>query len=124
MTLSEKILYHQIHPLKLVADISGSIVSTWLIWQHEFLLAMLGAFLPAVVGSLLVIRFADLERLRDSRMGRYIAGFMTRPIEAWRFGGQIVMWLGAWHHQIWWIPLGAAIVVAAWMSGLWIKALR
>ncbi len=119
MTLAEKVLYHQIHPAKLAADVSGSVISTYLIWQHEFVAAMLGAFTPALVGSALVIRLADLERLRDSRLGRYVKRYMTRPIEAWRFGGQVVMWVGAWNRRWWSIPLGAAVVVAAWLSGLW-----
>src|SRR5262245_35807893 len=104
MTLSEKVLYHQIHPAKLATDISASIVSTYFIWQHWFWTAMLTAFAPAIVGSMLVMRFADLERLKASRFGRYICRFMTRPVEAWRFAGQVVMWVGAWLHRWWAIP--------------------
>ena len=118
MYLQEKLLYHQIHPAKLAADIGGSIASSYFIWQHQFWTAMVAAFVPALLGSALVIRFADLERMKASRLGRYISWSMTRPIEVWRFGGQIVMWVGAWYHQWATILLGAVLVLAAWMCGL------
>jgi hypothetical protein len=118
MTLQQKVLYHQIHPAKLAADISASVISGYLMWQHEFWLALVIAFGLAIIASALVIRFLDLAWLADSRLGRYTAWHMTRPIEAWRMGGQIVMWIGTWYHQWATIVLGAALVVAAWMFGL------
>ena len=119
MDLAEKVLYHQIHPAKLAADITGSIISTYLMWHRRFGPAMFSAWVPAILGSALVLRFADLERLKQSRFGHYIQRFMTRRIEAWRFAGQIVMWIGAWYHQFWLIAAGIATVIAAWMSGRW-----
>src|SRR5215212_4431890 len=62
MDLNEKVLYHQIHPAKLAADVSGSLLSTYLMWRRRFAWAMLAAFVPAVLASVLVIRYADLER--------------------------------------------------------------
>ena len=121
MDFTEKVLYHQIHPAKLAADIIGSIVSTYLVWHHRFDLAMLTAFLPAILGSVLVMRFADLERLKQSPFGHYSRQFMTRRIEAWRFAGQVVAWVGAWYHQFWLIAAGVGVVIAAWMSGRWRK---
>ncbi len=101
MDLSEKVLYHQIHPVKLAADITGSVISTYLMWHRRFGPAMLGAWVPAILGSAVVLRFADLERLKQSSFGHYIRQFMTRRTEAWRFAGQVVMWVGAWYHQFW-----------------------
>src|SRR5262245_3601153 len=124
MDLAEKVLYHQIHPAKLAADITSSFLSTYLLWRRRFGLAMLIAFAPAILASALVLRFADLERLKQSPFGRYIRQFMTRRIEAWRFAGQIVIWLGAWYHQFWLIPAGIAAIIAAWMSGRWHKSNR
>jgi hypothetical protein len=121
MTPQEKVLYHQIHPAKIAADVSGSAISTYLMWYHHFWAAMLGAFVPAIVGSALVLRFANLESIKESRFGRYVKSFMNRWIEAWRFSGQIVMWFGAWYRRWWAIPLGIVVVVAAWMSGLFGK---
>ena len=122
MDFNEKVLYHQIHPTKLAADVTGSFISTYLLWQRRFGPAMLTAFVPAILASVLVLRFADLEWLKQSPFGHYIRQFMNRRIEAWRFAGQIVMWLGAWYHQFWLIPVGLAAVIAAWMSGRWRKS--
>jgi len=124
MDLSEKVLYHQIHPAKLAADMSGSIISTYLMWHRRFGAAMLSAWVPAILGSAAVLRFADLEHLKQSRFGHYIRQFMTLRIEAWRFGGQIVMWVGAWYRQFWLIAVGVAMVIAAWMSGRWCTSRR
>jgi hypothetical protein len=46
---------------------------------------------------------------------------MSRAIEAWRFVGLVMLWLGAWYHQEWLIIAGIGVVVAAWMNGLWRK---
>jgi len=120
MDFQEKVLYHQIHPAKLAADVSGSIVSTYLMWRRRFALAMLAAFVPAVVASVLVIRYADLERRKDSRFGRYMQRYMDRRVlDAWRFFGQVLMWVGAWYQVGKLVPIGVATVIAAWVSGLW-----
>jgi len=69
MDFNEKVLYHQIHPAKLAADVSGSIVSTYLMWHRRLAWAMFAAFVPAVLASVLVIRYADLDRRKHSRFG-------------------------------------------------------
>jgi hypothetical protein len=62
MDFGEKVLYHQIHPAKLASDIGGSLLSTYLMWRRRFAWAMLAAFVPAALASVLVIRYADLEK--------------------------------------------------------------
>ena len=121
MNFGEKVLYQQIHPAKLAADIGGSLVSTYLMWRRRFVAAMLGAFVPATMASFLVIRYADLEKRKHSPFGRYMRRYMNRRVEAWRFFGQVVIWVGAWYRVGKLVPLGWAIVVAAWASGLWRK---
>jgi len=122
MDLGEKVLYHQIHPAKLAADVGGSLVSTYLMWRRRLVAAMLAAFVPAVVASVLVMRYADLERRKHSPFGRYMRRYMDRRVlDAWRFFGQVVTWVGAWHRIGKLVPIGLAIVVAAWASGLWRK---
>lgn len=49
MTPQEKMLYHQIHPLKLATDISAEIVSLYLFWKHKLLAGMLAALVPPVI---------------------------------------------------------------------------
>src|SRR4051794_35962586 len=82
MDFGEKVLYHQIHPAKLAADVGASIVSTYLMWRHKFVAALLSAFVPATIASVLVIRYADLEKRKRSPFGRYIGGYMNRRVEA------------------------------------------
>src|SRR5215217_2824529 len=118
MDFDEKVLYHQIHPAKLAADVGGSLASTYLMWRRRFAWAMLAAFVPAVVASILVIRYADLEQRKRSRFGRYMD---RRLLDAWRFFGQVVIWVGAWYRVGKLVPIGWAIAVAAWASGLWRK---
>jgi hypothetical protein len=119
MDFDEKVLYHQIHPAKLAADISGSLFSTYLMWRRRFVAAMFAAFVPAVVASVLVIAYADLEQRKHSPFGRYMHRYMNRRVEVWRFFGQVVIWVGAWHRVGKLVPIGWAIVVGAWASGLW-----
>jgi hypothetical protein len=121
MDFGEKVLYHQIHPAKLAADVGGSLASTYLMWRRRFVAAMLAAFVPAVVASVLVIRYADLEKRKHSPFGRYIGRYLDRRVEAWRFFGQVVVWVGAWYRVGKLVPIGVAIVVAAWASGVWRK---
>ncbi len=121
MDFGEKVLYHQIHPAKLAADVGGSLASTYLMWRRRFVAAMLAAFVPATIASVLVIRYADLEKRKRSPFGRYIRRYMNRRVEAWRFFGQVVVWVGAWYRVGKLVPIGVAIVVAAWTSGVWRK---
>jgi hypothetical protein len=121
MDFGEKVLYHQIHPVKLAADVGGSLVSTYLMWHRRFAAAMFAAFVPAVVASALVIGYADPERRKHSRFGRYVRRYMDWRVEAWRSFGQVVMWVGAWYRVGKLVPVGLAIIVAAWASGVWRK---
>ncbi len=34
METQEKVLYHQIHPIKLFTDVSTSLISLYLLWQE------------------------------------------------------------------------------------------
>ena len=117
MTLSEKVLYHQIHPLKLTADIGASLVSLYFFWQHELLLGLVTHFVPPIIASALMVPFGDFEAQKVSRFGRYIARHMTRAIEAVRLAGDIVTIVGAWLQSPLLIAAGLVIVLAAWASG-------
>jgi hypothetical protein len=118
MMFAEKALYHQIHPAKLGTDITASIVSLYLLWQHQLVAGLLVHFVPPIIASALVMAYVDLEQQRTSRFGRYVARMMTRPIEAVRLFGDIVSVFGAWYRAPLVIAAGLAIVLAAWLSGL------
>lgn len=117
MTLKEKILYHQVHPWKLAADIGCEPVSLYFLWRHDLLIGLASHFIPPILASVLVIRYADLKPYRASRVGSYLRRHMTRSVEASRLAGDIVMALGAWFHQPLVIGLGLAVVILAWLGG-------
>ncbi len=91
MTFREKALYHQIHPAKLATDILCEPVSLYFFWRHALWLGLGSHFLPPILASVLVVALADLEPLKASPVGRYIGRRMTRPVEAARLAGDLVM---------------------------------
>jgi len=44
MTLAEKTLYHQIHPVKLLVDWLAGVLSLYFFWQHEPAIALVIVF--------------------------------------------------------------------------------
>jgi hypothetical protein len=121
MTLKEKMLYHQIHPLKLFVDISTSLLTTYFAWKHNTAWFLILFLIPSVIITILLIKYANLDRLKNSAFGKYTGIYMTRPIEAIRFGGQIIMWIAAWFHLPILIAAGALIIIAGWLNGKFFK---
>ena len=117
MTFKEKKLYHQVHPAKLATDISVSIITLYLFWEHKFFIALTLHLLPPIIGSLLIIKFCNLEKIKNSALGNYISRYMTPSYEAIRLLGDIVTILGAWYHLPWLMILGLLIVLVAWFNG-------
>ncbi len=118
MIFQEKSLYHQIHPLKLFTDWSTGIIALYPFWQHKLLIALLIAFVPSILISFILIRFADLEKYRQSAFGKYIRQYMTRPVEMMRFAGYALMAICAWIHATWLIPVGLFVILLAWLRGV------
>lgn len=106
----------QVHPVKLGADITGSILSNALLWRHRLgarLLVRLG--LP-IAGSAIVLSFADVER--GTPAGDYVLAHMPPSAMAVRFGGDVVTAIGAWRRSPGLIGAGLAVVLAGWSHGL------
>ncbi len=99
MTIREKVLYHQIHPLKLLTDGSAAVVSLYLLWQRRLRPALIVQFVPALVVSSALIRRADLEPQRRSAFGRHVKDYMAPSMQGVRFAGNAVMSLGAWRRR-------------------------
>jgi hypothetical protein len=118
MTLKEKALYHQIHPLKLATDILASVVSLYFFWQHQLVIAFALHFLPPFIASGLLVRYGALEQYRDASFGRYVARYMTRTIEGLRLFGDLVTIIGAWSHDWLLLTAGFVVVLGAWCNGL------
>jgi hypothetical protein len=123
LTFRERVLYHQIHPLKLAVDWSTGLVSAILLWRHRLVPGVFWGLLPPVVVSvpfLLGVSDATMTRYRASPLGRYVARFMTRTMEGLRLLGFVAICLGAWQRRPLVIAAGLALVVGAWARGwLW-----
>jgi len=124
MTFNDKKLYHQIHPLKLLVDISSGFFTTYLSWQHNWFWFLMLFVMPSLSISYLLIQFSSLTHQKNSSFGKYIQKYMTTNIEAIRFAGQLAMWIGAWYHLILVVIIGFLLIVGGWCSGLIFKIIR
>ncbi len=118
MTFREKALYHQVHPLKLLTDAVAVIGAGYFLWQHLLSAALLVAFIPPIFVSALVMWWTNLASLKASRVGRYLARYMTRSIELARLGGAAIAGFGAWYHMSLLVIAGLAVIVVAWARGI------
>ena len=118
MTLAERILYHQIHPLKLFTDIATAIIAIDLFWQHLLGPGLVIALLPPVLVSVAIIREVDLEPYRRGPMGAYLRRYMTPAAQGLRLFGAGLAFLAAWDHVSALMVAGLALVVACWGNGL------
>lgn len=111
LSRGEKLLYHQTHPLKLAVDIATSLASTWLLWRQASARAArrLGRVDSRNAGYGAVDGFHWATRLDPRALCE--AAHDARA-EAVRFGGQFVMWFGAWFHAEW--AIAAGVVVSPW----------
>ena len=120
MTLEEKKLYHQIHPVKLFTDIVTGFGSVYLLWIHSNLFAVVClAFIPSTIVSMILIAKTDLEKYKDSAFGTYLRRHMASKASDWiRFAGFAVMLTGGWINMLWLIAVGFLIILFVWIKGL------
>ena len=119
MTFAEKILYHQIHPAKLLTDVGTAAAAVYLLWRGQPLVAIPVAIIPSILISTYLIRYGDLERLRDSSAGRYMKSSLdSRVTDALRLGGFLVAAVGGWIQNGWLIFFGFFAVLMCWLHGL------
>jgi hypothetical protein len=118
MNLQEKVLYHQIHPLKLSTDWLTGLAALYFFWQHDLILGLLIAFVPSILVSGVIMKFFSLEKYAESSRGKYIRKYMTRAMEMLRFGGYAIMAMGAWYHIVLFAVLGLFIILFAWLRGI------
>ena len=119
MTFREKVLYHQIHPVKLLTDVVVTIPAAYFFWKHDLIAAIvisLGP--PLVISAVILLSPVDLERYKRSALGRYLVAYMTRLVEAVRLLGFIIVATGCWLHNVGLVLGGVLIVVLAWLRGL------
>jgi len=124
LAFRERIVIHQIHPVKLATDWVTGILAGWLLWDHQIVTALLVGFVPSVVVSLYMIIRVDLGRLADTPFGRYVASPRTRPSDGIRFLGLIVAWWGAWMNMVLPVAAGVAVILFGWIRGLLLRGKR
>lgn len=118
MTLADKKLYHQIHPVKLFTDWVTGLLSLYLLWRHMIWPAIGIAFIPPILISFILVTFCNLETLKKSRFGKYVKKYMTGKMELFRMGGFICMASGAWFHSIIFLIVGLVVILYGWVKGL------
>jgi hypothetical protein len=118
MKLNDRILYHQIHPAKLATDWLTTPIALHFFWRHRLVAGLAATFVPPIVASAIIIRFADLERYQRSRFGRYIKRRMTPRMMAVRLAGALIMSVAAWLRQPTGLVIGLLVVLLGWSRGL------
>jgi len=119
VTLEEKKIYSQIHPVKLLTDIATGFGAVYLLWLHYLVAAVCVAFIPSTVVSLYLIAKVDLERYKDSTFGTYLRRNVASKSSDWiRFAGFVVMLTGGWINRLWLAAVGFLIIVFVWGKGL------
>ncbi|MBI5228459.1 hypothetical protein HY988_07750 [Candidatus Micrarchaeota archaeon] len=113
MNFSEKLIYHQIVPVKLAVDIVAGLAALPLCWDHEVLLSLAVGAGPPVVVSAFLLAFVDLEKYKKSDLGKKMKN--SDPIlHAARLLGFAISATGAWYHDIWVIAAGLGVIGMCW----------
>lgn len=118
MNFRERQKYQEIHPAKLLTDITTAAVALYLLWHHKLYLGIIIAFLPSIIATSVIVQWVNLDRYKHSPLGTYIDRYMTTSMRGLRLGGFVVMCIGVWYHIPWLIPLGLCVIVLAWLRGL------
>ena len=118
LTLAERALYHQIHPVKVFADIASALIALDLLWRHLLVPGLVMALLPPVLVSATLIREVDLDRYRRNAMGAYLRRFMPPWVQALRLFGAAFALYAAWYHVPAGVIGGLALVAACWANGI------
>jgi len=58
------------------------LIALYFAWQRELGLTWVIALVPSVLVTIYLIRFADLQKYKDSRLGHYVAKYMERKYGA------------------------------------------
>jgi hypothetical protein len=117
MTTQEKILYHQIHPLKLFTDIISCVLLLFFFWHHDLFRGLIAGFVaPVIVSTALILR-GNLDEIKNSGAGKYLHKYMGRLMQLLRIIGFCVMIVGAWNQQSFFLYIGGFVLLLAWFHG-------
>jgi len=121
MRMAEGALVHQVHPAKIGAGVTASIVSNFLLWRDRPVTAVaVRCVLPAAC-SAAVLGFADLDEVARTRRGRYVLAHMPPAAQVTRLAGDALMGFAAYRRKPALFIVGALVVATGWSHGLWSK---
>jgi hypothetical protein len=118
MTTDERRLYHLIHPAKVLADTAGACAALAAFWAGWPKTGVLIAIAAPMTASALLLRRADLEAQKRSRLGAYLKKYFPDSARYQRHAGFAVLAYGTWSRTFLACVLGAALIVHAWTQGL------
>jgi len=119
MRLADGAVIHQVHQLKIGADVAASVVSNILLWRDRPRTAMAVRLILPVAGSAAVLGLADLDGLSRTRRARYVLAHMPPSAQAVRLAGDAVMGLGAYRRSAPILVAGAAMIGIGWAHAVW-----
>ena len=119
MRLADKAVVHQVHPAKIGADLTASVISNALLWNGRPKAAIAARVLLPVAGSLAVLSLADLDALATTWPGRYALAHMPPSAQATRLAGDALMGVGAHRRSVALIIAGAIVIAAGWSHAAW-----
>jgi hypothetical protein len=122
MQLDEKVLVHQVHPAKVAADVTASVVSNVLLWRGRPKVGLAVRVVLPMAGSGIVLAVADLEALAQAKRGQYVLAHMPASAQAVRLAGDALMGLGAHRRSVALLALGAVVIVTGWSHAVWPQA--
>lgn len=121
MNLIEKNLYQQIHPLRLATDWLSGFAACYLLWQKEVAGGIIVAFIPSLFVSLVVMRFVDLEKVKNSAFGRYYKRTYKQLLDTLRLAGFAVMAIGSYNQSLPAVGAGLLLIIGTWTFGIFQK---
>src|SRR5699024_2876524 len=110
-----------IHPLKLLTDWITGVISLYILWSHQIVTALIVMFVPSILVSIIIMKYVNLEKLKNSSFVDYIQDFMTKGVEIVRFIVVGIMILGVLFNLIWLIFCGLIIILAGWFREIFSK---
>jgi hypothetical protein len=119
MRLADKAVVHQVHPAKIAADLTASVISNALLWTGRPKAAIAVRVLLPVAGSLAVLSLADVDAVATTRPGRYVLAHMPPSAQATRLAGDALMGVGAHRRSVALIIAGAIVIAAGWSHAAW-----
>jgi hypothetical protein len=118
LTAGQRLLVHQVHTIKVGADVTASMLSLVLFWHGHRRSAMFIHYALPAPGSAIVLSRGDLPQLATTPAGRYVQRHMPPAAQALRLAGDALTIVGARRRTFGLIVAGLAIVVAGWSHGL------